>query len=183
MMLLYQLNKPRLGALLSIIGLMLCLTACGTKPIPYSQSTDAPEPSEVAVAHYNWGMGYAEQGNCGQAITELTLAIQNEPGWVMPFFALGVIYGNQGELDRAIQAWERAAQLDADFAKAHYNLAVAYSHKEEKILSIASLREAIRVDGAALAAAKTEPAFDLIRNTPEFQELEQSAEEKQTQEQ
>ena len=179
---LYQLGKPYLGAALSIIGLILCLTACGPKPIPYSQSTDAPEPSEVAVAHYNWGMEYVDQGNFGQAITELTLAIQNEPGWVMPFFTLGVIYGNQGELDRAIQAWERATQLDADFAKAHYNLAVAYSHKAEKTLSIASLREAIRVDGTALAAAKTERAFDHIRNTPEFRELEHSAEEKPPQE-
>ena len=179
---LYRLDKLRLGALLLIIGLILCLTACGPKPIPYSQKTDVPEPSEVAVAHYNWGMAYADQGNFGQAIMELTLAIQNEPGWVMPFFTLGVIYGNQGELDMAIQAWERATQLDVDFAKAHYNLAVAYSHKAEKMLSIASLREAIRVDEAALAAAKTEPAFDLIRNTPEFQELECSDKKAQSQE-
>ena len=182
MRLLYKLNTLHLGALLSIIGLILCLTACGPTPIPYAQNTGALEPSEVAVAHYNWGMAYADQGNFGQAITELTLAIQNEPGWVMPFFTLGVIYGNQGELDRAIQAWERATQLDADFAKAHYNLAVAYSHKEEKTLSIASLREAIRVDEAALAAAKTEPAFDRIRNTPEFRELEHPTEEEQLQE-
>ena len=159
-----------------------CLTACGPKPIPYSQNTEGSEPSEVAVAHYNWGVAYADQGNFGQAIMELTLAIQNEPGWVMPFFTLGVIYGNQGELDRAIQAWERATQLDADFAKAHYNLAVAYAHNAEKTLSIAALREAIRTDAAALAAAKTEPAFDLIRNTQEFQALEQSPEEKDSQE-
>ena len=182
MVFLFRLNKLHLDGLLLIIGLMLCLTACGPKAIPYSQNTDAPEPNDVAIAHYNWGMAYADQGNLGQAITELTLAIENEPGWVMPFFTLGVIYGNQGELDMAIQAWERATQLDADFAKAHYNLAVAYSHKAEKTLSIASLREAIRVDEAALAAAKTEPAFDLIRNTPEFRELEHSAEEKPTQE-
>ena len=182
MIFLYGLNKLRTGVLLPIIWLILCLTACGPKPIPYSQSTDALEPNEVAVAHYEWGMAYANQGNIGQAITELTLAIQNEPGWVMPFFTLGVIYGNQGELDRAIQAWERATQLDADFAKAHYNLAVAYSHKAEKTLSIASLREAIRVDEAALNAAKTESAFDLIRDTPEFRELEHSAEEKHPQE-
>ena len=164
-------NKLRLGGLLLITGLMLCLTACGPKAIPYSQSTDASEPNVVAVAHYNWGMAYANEGNFRQAIMELTLAIQNEPGWVMPFFTLGVVYGNLGELDRAIQAWERATQLDADFAKAHYNLAVAYSHKAEKGLSIASLREAIRVDKAALSAAKTEPAFDNIRNSPEFQDL------------
>ena len=173
---LYKLNKLRLGALLLLTGLMLCLTACGPKPIPYSQSTDASEPNAVAVAHYNWGMAYANEGNFGQAIMELTLAIQNEPGWVMPFFTLGVVYGNMGDLDKAIQAWERATQLDADFAKAHYNLAVAYSHKAEKGHSIASLREAIRVDKAALSTAKTEPAFDNIRNSPEFQELEKDTE-------
>ncbi|MDE0556399.1 MAG: tetratricopeptide repeat protein [Candidatus Poribacteria bacterium] len=166
------------GALLFGIGMILSLTACGPKPIPYSHSAAGAEPSEVAVAHYNWGMAYAEQGNFAQAITELTLAIRSEPGWVMPFFTLGVIYGNQGELDRAIQAWERATQLDADFAKAHYNLAVAYSHKAEKTLSIAALREAIRVDESALAAAKTEPAFDLIRNTSEYQELERGSQPK-----
>ena len=173
---LYGLNKLRLGGLMLIIGLLLCFTACGPKAIPYSQSTDAPEPNDVAVAHYNWGMAYANNGNFGQAITELSLAIENEPGWVMPFFTLGVVYGNLGELDKAIQAWERATQLDVDFAKAHYNLAVAYSHKAEKGLSIAALREAIRVDKAALSAAKTEPAFDNIRNSPEFQKLEKNTE-------
>lgn len=173
---LYGLNKLRFGGLMLSTGLMLCLTACGPKAIPYSQSTDAPEPSDVAVAHYNWGMTYANDGNFGQAIMELSLAIEHEPGWVMPFFTLGVVYGNLGELDKAIQAWERATQLDADFAKAHYNLAIAYSHKAEKGLSIAALREAIRVDKAALSAAKTEPAFDNIRNSPEFQELEKDTE-------
>ena len=173
---LYGLNKLRFGGLMLSTGLMLCLTACGPKAIPYSQSTDAPEPNDVAVAHYNWGMTYANDGNFGQAIMELSLAIEHEPGWVMPFFTLGVVYGNLGELDKAIQAWERATQLDADFAKAHYNLAVAYSHKAEKGLSIAALREAIRVDKAALSAAKTEPAFDNIRNSPEFQELEKGTE-------
>ena len=173
---LHGLNKLRFGGLILITGLMLSFTACGPKAIPYSQSTDVPEPNAVAVAHYNWGMAYANDGNFGQAIMELSLAIENEPGWVMPFFTLGVVYGNLGELDKAIQAWERATQLDADFAKAHYNLAVAYSHKAEKGLSIAALREAIRVDKAALSAAKTEPAFDNIRNSPEFQELKKSTE-------
>lgn len=173
---LYGLNKLRLYALLLITGLIICLTACGPKAIPYSQSSEAPEPNAVAVAHYNWGIAYADEGNFRQAVMELSLAIQSEPGWVMPLFTLGVVYGNQGELDRAIQAWERATQLDADFAKAHYNLAVAYSYKAEKALSIASLREAIRLDEAALSSAKMEPAFDNIRNTPEFQELEKVTE-------
>ena len=167
------------NALLLITGLMLCLTGCAPKVIPYSESTEAPEPNEVAMAHYNWGMASAQNGNFDQAIMELHLAIQNEPGWVMPLFTLGVVYGNQGELDKAIQVWERATQLDADFAKAHYNLAVAYLHKEEKARSIASLREAIRIDKAALSTAKADPAFDNIRNTPEYQALEQGTVPKQ----
>ena len=172
----YRLIQLRSGVLLLIMGLTLCLTSCGPKTIPYSQSTGAPEPNEAAIAHYNWGREYADQGNFGQAIMELTLAIHNEPGWAMPFFTLGVVYGNQGELDKAIQAWERATQLDSDFAKAHYNLAVAYSLQADKALSIASLREAIRVNKAALSSAQAEPAFDKIRNTPEYQQLLQAAE-------
>ncbi|MCY3742486.1 MAG: tetratricopeptide repeat protein [Candidatus Poribacteria bacterium] len=168
-------------ALLLIIALTFYFTACGPKAIPYSQNTDAPEPNAVAVAHYNWGMTSAQNGNFDQAIMELHLAIQNEPGWVMPFFTLGVVYGNQGELDKAIQVWERATQLDADFAKAHYNLAVAYLHKEEKTRSIASLRKAIRIDKEALSSAKVDPALEGIRSTPEFQELEHTAEEKNQQ--
>ena len=178
---LYGLDKLGFCVLLLITVLIICLTACGPKAIPYSQSTDIPEPNEVAVAHYNWGMASAQNGNFDQAIMELHLAIQNEPGWVMPFFTLGVVYGNQGELDKAIQAWERATQLDADFAKAYYNLAVAYSHKEQKTRSIASLREAIRIDKEALSAAKADPALEGIRNTPEFQELEHAAKEKNQQ--
>ena len=172
-------NLYRFGALFLIAGLALYLTGCGTKAIPYSQNTDAPEPNEVAVAHYNWGMASAKNGNFDQAIMELHLAIQNEPGWVMPFFTLGVVYGNQGELDKAIQVWERATQLDADFAKAHYNLAVAYLHKEEKTRSIAALRKAIQIDKEALSSAKADPAFDGIRDTPEFQALEQDTTRKQ----
>lgn len=167
------------NALLLMTGLMLYLTGCAPKVIPYSQSTEAPEPSEVAIAHYNWGMESAKNGNFDQAIMELHLAIQNEPGWVMPLFTLGVVYGNQGDLDKAIQVWERATQLDADFAKAHYNLAVAYLHKEEKTRSITSLQKAIEIDKEALSAAKVDPAFDNLRNTPEYQELEQGTAPKQ----
>ena len=153
------------------ISLLLCFAACGPKSIPYSDSTGAPEPSDVAKSHYNWGVEAAEDGDLAQAIVELKLAIQNEPRWAMPYFTLGVVYGNQGEFDLAIPAWERATQLDAGFAKAHYNLAIAYAVKRQKAMSIASLREAARLDKAALAAAKAEPGFENIREMPAYQEL------------
>ncbi len=153
------------------ISLLLCFAACGPKSIPYSDSAGAPEPSDVAKSHYNWGVEAAEDGDLAQAIVELKLAIQNEPRWAMPYFTLGVVYGNQGEFDLAIPAWERATQLDAGFAKAHYNLAIAYAVKRQKAMSIASLREAARLDKAALSAAKAEPGFENIREMPAYQEL------------
>ena len=176
--------------LLLIAGLTLCFTACGPKSIPYSQSTDAPKPNKAARSHYNWGLTYAKQGDLEQAVTEFRLAIHYEPRWALPYFNLGATYGNWGQLDEAIVAWEHATRLDADFAKAHYNLAIAYSVKAGKVSrqslpvayaakSIASLREAIRLDKAAFSAAETEPAFDAIRNTPEYQALRQVSTEEQ----
>ena len=94
--------------------LILCLAAlligCGLKSIPYSQSTDTSEPNEAALSHYNWGLAYAKEGNLAQAVTEFKLAIQNEPGWAIPYFNLGAVYGNMGDLEQAIRAWERATQ-------------------------------------------------------------------------
>ena len=47
------------------ISLLLCFAACGPKSIPYSDSTGAPEPSDVAKSHYNWGVEAAEDGDLG----------------------------------------------------------------------------------------------------------------------
>lgn len=175
---------------LLIFCLTVLLTGCGLKSIPYSQNTDTSEPNEAAQSHYNWGLAYAKEGNLAQAVNEFKLAIQNEPGWAIPYFNLGAVYGNMGDVEQAIRAWERATQLDTDFAKAYYNLAVAYSLRAEESLeggsqvgdiekSIASLREAIRVDKEVLSAAKIEPAFDKIRDLPEYKELVQVSEPKQ----
>lgn len=169
--------------------LIFCLSAlligCGLKNIPYSQNTNSSAPNEAALSHYNWGLAYAKQGDFAQAVTEFKLAIQNEPGWAIPYFNLGAVYGNMGDVEQAIRAWERATQLDVDFTKAHYNLAVAYSLRSDGSQvtdiekSIASLREAIRTDESALSAAKAEPAFDKIRDLPEYKALIHVSEPKQ----
>ena len=165
------------------------LIGCGFNTIPYSDNTNVVQPNAAAVSHYDWGLTYAKKGNLAQAIIELRMAIQNEPGWTLPYFNLGAVYGNMGELDEAILAWERATQLDPNFAKAHFNLAVAYATRAEDTdsdyakhmdieRSIASLQEAIQVDKEILTAVKTEPAFDRIRELPEFKALDETTEPK-----
>ena len=176
-----------------ILILICCIAAmligCGFNTIPYSEKTNVIEPNAAAMAHYHWGLAYAKEGDLAQAITELELAIQNEPGWVLPYFNLGAVYGNSGELDFAILAWERATQLDTNFAKAHFNLAVAYALRAQDSdsdypkhsdieRSIASLREAIRIDKTTLSEAKNETAFDKIRELPEYKALVETPEPK-----
>ena len=168
--------------LILICCIAVMLIGCGLNTIPYSDNNAVIKPNAAALAHYDWGLTYAKDGNLAQAITELKLAIHNEPGWTLPYFNLGAVYGNMGELDEAILAWERATQLDADFAKAHFNLAIAYALRAQDAdsnypkhidieRSIASLREAIRVDKKTLSAAKKETAFDTIRELAAFKEL------------
>ena len=168
----------------TLFCLVALLIGCGYNTIPYSDKASLVEPNAAARSHYDWGLILAKEGNYTQAITELNLAIQNEPGWVLPYFNLGAVYGNMGELGKAIIAWERATYLDADFAKAHFNLAVSYALRSEEDSAnnidieraIASLREAIRVDKKVLSVAKTESAFDNIRELPEFKALFQTSE-------
>ncbi|RKU29010.1 hypothetical protein C6497_07385 [Candidatus Poribacteria bacterium] len=169
-----------------ILFCAFCITlGCGLNTIPYSEKTNAQEPNEVAQSHYNWGLTSAKNGDHVQAISEFKLAIQNEPGWALPYYNLGSVYGNMGELYEAIIAWERATQLDPNFAKAYYNLAIGYSIQADETngkdieKAIISLREAIRLDKASLASAKIEPAFDRIRNLPEYKELIHATEPKQ----
>ena len=179
-------REMRLIFLFCIAALLI---GCGYSTIPYSDKTSFVEPNAAALSHYEWGITFAKEGKFNQAISELNLAIQNEPGWVLPYFNLGAVYGNMGELNKAIIAWERATFLDEDFAKAHFNLAVAYALRAEDSdddypqhidieKSIASLREAIRVDKKTLSAAKTEAAFNEIRELPEYKELLESTEPK-----
>ncbi len=167
--------------------LVLILIGCGSKSIPYSQNRDASEPNDVARAHYKWGLEYAKKGDLNQAVTELQIAIQNEPRWAIPYYNLGAVYGNMGEIDEAILAWERATQLDEDFSKAHYNLAVVYALKadDQQLYNAKSifirksldhLQEAIRVDNEAHISAKMDAAFDNIRELPEFKTIIKSAE-------
>ena len=161
------------------------LIGCGLNTIPYSVETTSQEPNEAAQSHYKWGLTYAKNGDHIQAISEFKLAIHNEPGWALPYYNLGAVYGNMGELYEAILAWERATQLDPNFAKAYYNLAISYSTQVEDSSgrnlekAIISLREAIRIDKEYLASVNNEPAFDRLRNLPEYKELIQSTEPKQ----
>ena len=129
------------------------------------------KPPDAAIAHFNWGIDFASQGELDQAITEFKLAIKRDVRWAKPYYNLGVAYSRQGKWNHAIFAWKRTVYLEPDYANAHYNLARAYALKNQRDLSIASLREAITLDDKFIEAIRNDQNFDKIRQSQGFQEF------------
>ena len=129
------------------------------------------EPSDAAIAHFNWGIDYASQGELDQAITEFKIAIKRDVRWAKPYYNLGVAYSRQGKWNHAIFTWKKTVYLDPNYANAHYNLARAYALRNQRDLSISSLREAVSQDNKFIEAAQADQNFDKIRQSQEFQEF------------
>ena len=128
-------------------------------------------PPEAAVAHFNWGISYANQGDLDQAITEFQMAIRRDVRWAKPYYNLGVAYSQQEKWNDAIIAWKRTVYIDPGYANAHYNLARAYALKNWPTRSIASLREAVSLDKKFVETTETDSNFDRIRQSQAFQEF------------
>ena len=100
-----------------------------------------------------------------------TQALEIKPDYPEAHNNLGVIYRQKGMYDNAIVEFKEAIRLKPDFAIAYYNIARAYSQRSDKINAVESLKKAIDLDSGYINSAKTEEAFDNIRESIEFQEL------------
>ena len=141
-------------------------------------------------AYFNMGFACAERGDDDLAIEAYQKAIAINPdvdthynlgygpdGLGAAQFNLGIAYSVQimnhihQEYDLAIESYLKAIAIKPNFAKAHYFLASVYLLKNEKNLSLGSLQKAITLDKSYIEKAKTDPNFDNIRKSPEFQRL------------
>ena len=147
--------------LILILGISCFLIACVERA--------SIAPPDAAVAHFNWGISYANQGDLDQAITEFQMAIRRDVRWAKPYYSLGVAYSQKEKWNDAIVAWKRAVYIDPRHANAHYNLARAYALKNWHTLSIVSLREAISLDKKFVETTETDRNFDLIRQNQAYQ--------------
>ena len=129
----------------------------------------------IANAHLSLGYIYRKQGKLNNAIAELRQAMKTEvnpdvePAWTNQ--CQGGIYLTQGQLDDAISEYQQVVKVNPKGVYAHYNLACVYSLKNEPQLAIGSLQKAIDLDKSYIESSKTDPDFDNIRQTPEFQQL------------
>ena len=129
----------------------------------------------IAYAHSNLADIYRRQGKVEEALEKLRQAMQIEidpdiaPAWVNE--CQGMIYLIQGKLDEALSESQQVVKVNPKEGYAHYSLACVYSLKNEPKLAIESLQKAFDLDKSLIESSKTDPDFDNIRQTPEYQQL------------
>jgi tetratricopeptide (TPR) repeat protein len=140
--------------------------ATSTEKIPIPQSGD---PLEIkAVELYNEGIDLLINRDWDSAALKLDAAIDLKPDFVEAYTNRVVALWNNGDIEGGIAVVEQFIQLAADAYRKH---ALALVFKERDAEALGSLRRAIELDPSKREWAKEDPAFDRLRDDPEFQRL------------
>lgn len=127
-----------------------------------------PNSSE---AHGVLGTAFADKGEYDAAIAAFDDAIRLNPNDAATYLGRGVALAKIGELGAAIADYDEAVRIKPDFAEAHYILACAYARSGKDDDAIAELETAIKLDAKYRDMARTDAAFDSLRDNPEFMKL------------
>jgi tetratricopeptide (TPR) repeat protein len=126
---------------------------------------------DFAWAYNGRGIAYDNQGKYAEAIAEYNQAIHLKPDLAETYNGRGLAYADQGKYAEAITDFNQAIYLKPDFAEAYYNKACVYSLRREAKAAIENLQQAIDLEPKAREFAKTDHAFDNIRQDKQFQAL------------
>lgn len=127
--------------------------------------------------HFRKAQRYHAEGKLEDAVSELNLALKEDPVHVPSNCELGVIYMGQDDYDKAIVQLQKTLKLDPEYPKTHYALANAYARKKEPDIELAKkhLDEAVRLGYHAVPwfldyMKKLEVSSKLIPEVPETKE-------------
>jgi len=101
---------------------------------------------DYAIAYYNLGLAYKNQGNHTKAIQLYEKAIEVDPDDADAYYNLGLAYYVQGNYTKAIELYEKAIELDPDLALAYVNLGVAYYDQGNLTKAIELYEKAIELE-------------------------------------
>jgi len=101
---------------------------------------------DYAIAYYNLGNAYYDQGNHTKAIESYKKAIELNPDDAQAYYNLGYAYREQGNNAKAIESYKKAIELDPDYAKPYYNLGNAYYNQGNLTKAIELWEKAIELD-------------------------------------
>jgi len=91
-------------------------------PSPAAPSTPQPE----AVAYYEAGAAAFQDWDLEQAIQELSLAVEADPGFAEAYHLRGVVYREAGQLAEAEADLTQAIALEPDLVEAYYERGYLY---------------------------------------------------------
>lgn len=106
------------------------------------------------------------------AIAAYDRAVQAKPDFSEAWFGRGAALAKLQQLDRAIGAYDQAVQSKPDFLLAWLGKARCHALQGNLELTLESLKQAIQLNPEkSKAVAKTDPAFELLRENCRFQQL------------
>ena len=98
---------------------------------------------ESARTHYDIGLGALAEDNLAKAISELQLAVKEDPQNPRNHYALGDEYLRNRQIDDAIASLRRAVELNPRLSDAYSDLGAAYVQKQQWDLAIDAFRRAL----------------------------------------
>jgi tetratricopeptide (TPR) repeat protein len=117
-----------------------------------------------------------EIGALDEATAMLYQALYLNPQLASAHNNLGLIRAKRGDLKGALEKWGKAIAGNPALNSAYYNMARIYALQGDRVRFLRSLKTAIELNGSNREAAKTDAAFNHIREEPEYRELIQERE-------
>ena len=127
--------------------------------------------SEDAAAYYNRGLTYEELGEYRAALDDFTSSIRLDSGDATAYYHRGLTYTRLEYYRAALDDYSEAIRLDPEYAQAYYGKASIYALRNDSDQACFWLRQAIDLDAEYIELVQEDPDFDLISNSPEFQDL------------
>jgi tetratricopeptide (TPR) repeat protein len=121
---------------------------------------------------YNRGLALCQLGRFSEAIASYDQALELQPEKYQVWHNRGQVLRKLGRFQEAIANYDVAIELKPDYAIAWYNKACCYALQDNTDLTMLNLRQAIQLNAVEyLSKAKTDPDFDNIRASQQFQAL------------
>jgi tetratricopeptide (TPR) repeat protein len=97
------------------------------------------------MAHNNWGVALARQGNLEEAVQHLERTLQLKPDYADAHNNLGGVLAKQHKVAEAIQCYEQALGYNPAYAEAHCNLGVALAAQGKLAEAIQHFERAVQL--------------------------------------
>lgn len=123
-------------------------------------------------AWFSCGAAQVKLQQLDQALAAYDRALQLKPDFPEAWFGRGTLLTKQQQWEEAIVAYDKAILIKPDFFLAWFGKARCYALQGQPDVMLDSLKQAIQLNPERMKeAAKTDAAFDSLRDDPRFQAL------------